>query len=239
MKLLAAARRLLSARPALSAEVAAAPPHGRCVRPRARAAALRARAATLGGCWRLQPSGVLQAATLMCRTSVVTVRLSLAVPSSAPGRRSAGARPAQPPPPLRQTTGDARWLLLVADEQGRLQHVRRFSAAQLAQAQSNGQLTLTLPFTLTLTPSLSLSLTLTLALALALTLTLTLTLAPARSLALTLNQAQSGQLAFSMPMSAGRASAHLLHPEHRATLNESCSRSRLRPAIGADCSLRP
>ena len=31
MKLLAAARGLLSARPLLSAEVAAAPPHGRCV----------------------------------------------------------------------------------------------------------------------------------------------------------------------------------------------------------------
>ena len=118
MKLLAAARGLLSARPLLSAAVAAAPPHG--------------------------------------RTSAVTVRVSLAVPTSAPG-----ARPARPPPPQRQTTGDARWLLLVADDQGRLQHVRRFSAAQLAQ---------------------------------------------------------SGQLAFAMPMSAGHAFAHLLHPEHRATL---------------------
>ena len=82
----------------------------------------------------------------------MTVRVSLPVPTSAPG-----AQQARPPPPLRQTTGDARWLLLVADDQGRLQHVRRFAAAQLAQ---------------------------------------------------------SGQLAFAMPMSAGHASAHLLHPEH-------------------------
>ena len=94
----------------------------------------------------------------MSRPSAVTVRVSLAMPTSAPG-----APPPQPPPPPRQPTGDARWLLLVADEQGRLQHVRRFSAAQFAQA-------------------------------------------------------PSGQLAFSMPMSAGRASAHLLHPEHRALL---------------------
>ena len=130
MKLLAAARGLLSARPLLSAAVAAAPPHG--------------------------------------RTSAVTVRVSLAVPTSAPG-----ARPAQPPPPLRQTTGDARWLLLVADDQGRLQHVRRFAAAQLAQAQS-GQRALTLPLTLTLTPTLTRTRTRTLPLPLSLTLTLTL-----------------------------------------------------------------
>ena len=107
------------------------------------------KAATLG-CWRLQ--------SYVSRPSSVTVRVSLAVPSPAPG-----AQTPQPPPPPRQPTGDARWLLLVADEQGRLQHVRRFSAAQLAQA-------------------------------------------------------PSGQLAFAMPMSAGRASAHLLHPEHRALL---------------------
>ena len=106
----------------------------------------------LPGWWRLHP--------YLTRPSAVTVRVSLAVPSSAPG-----APPPQPPPPSRKPTGDARWLLLVADEQGQLQHVRRFSAAQLAQA-------------------------------------------------------PRGQLAFSMPMSAGRASAHLLHPEHHAVLRE-------------------
>ena len=81
----------------------------------------------------------------------MTVRVSLAVPSSAPG-----AQQARPPPPLRQTTGDARWLLLVADDQGRLQHVRRFAAGQLAQAQS-GQLALTLTLTRTSTLTLTMS----------------------------------------------------------------------------------